>query len=52
MSNKLVRYFFSKSLEQNKEGNIYLNVRNSVFKNLNECSCLLAAFNKCKLELL
>jgi hypothetical protein len=52
MSNKLVRYFFSKAVENNKQGNIFLEVRNVVNKNMNECNCLLDAFNKCKAELL
>ncbi|NRU52507.1 hypothetical protein [Clostridium beijerinckii] len=52
MTNKLIRYFFNKSIINNKKGNIYMDVRNSVLKNINECNCLLEAFNKCKIELL
>lgn len=52
MVNSLVRYFFRKSLELQRDGNIYLQVREIVFKNANECACLYECFNKCKLELL
>jgi hypothetical protein len=52
MVNSLIRYFFKKSLETQKDGNIFLLVRETVSKNIQECTCLTECFNKCKLELL
>jgi NAD-dependent dihydropyrimidine dehydrogenase PreA subunit len=52
MLNKLLRYFYGKCLEIGMNETMYLNIRNTVIYNYNNCMNLAECFNKCKVELI